>query len=317
MELVRGLDNYRARFPACVATIGNFDGVHLGHREMVHAVKRGAARLGLPSVVLTFEPSPREYFAQGEAPARLTRLREKFEALADLGVDYLVLLRFDARMAGVSPEAFIDEVLVKGLGVRHVVVGHDFRFAHRRAGSVDSLRAQGRIRNYDVEEVAPFLVEGERVSSSLVRAALAAGNLYRAQRLLGRPYRLTGKVAPGRQLGRTLGFPTANLLLHRRVTPFMGVFAVRVTGGGLDSAPGVANLGTRPVLAQPGGQAVEPLLEVHVFDFSGDLYRRCLQVEFVARLRDERWFPGLDELTVQMREDARQAREVLAVKGES
>jgi riboflavin kinase / FMN adenylyltransferase len=311
MQLVRGLPNLRARFTACVATIGNFDGVHVGHREMVRTVKRHAERLGLPSVVITFEPSPREYFARGDVPARLTRLREKFAALADLGVDYLMLLHFDARMAGVSPESFVDDVLVNGLGIRHLVVGHDFRFAHRRAGSVDTLHELGRTRHFAVEEVAPFLLDGERVSSSLVRAALADGNLYRAQLLLGRPYRMTGKVGPGRQLGRTLGFPTANLCLHRRVVPLTGVFAVRVTGGGLHDAPGVANLGTRPVLNESGGQAAKPLLEVHVFDFAGDLYRRCLHVDFVARLRDERWFPDLDALTLQMHEDARQAREIL------
>jgi riboflavin kinase/FMN adenylyltransferase len=312
MQLVRSLDNLRPPLPGCVATIGNFDGVHLGHQRMVDELRRQGARLGVPSVVITFEPSPREFFARGgEVPARLTRLREKFMALADLGVDSLVLLRFDARMAGVSPEGFVDDVLVKGLGVRHVVVGHDFRFAHRRAGTVETLRELGQSRGFEVDEVAPLLLDGERVSSSLVRAALADGNLYRAQRLLGRPYRLSGKVGPGRQLGRTLGFPTANLLLHRKVTPLMGVFAVRVSGGGLERAPAVANLGTRPVLNEAGGNAAEPLLEVHVFDFAGDLYGRCLHVEFVEKLRDERWFPGLDALTVQMHEDARQARDIL------
>jgi FAD synthase len=226
MQLVRGLDNLRVRLPGCVATIGNFDGVHLGHREMVREVKRHAVRLGLPAVVITFEPSPREYFAHGGVvPARLTRLREKVAALADLGVDCLVLLRFNAQMAQVSPQAFVDDVLVGGLGVRHLVVGHDFRFAHRRAGSVDTLRELGQTRGFAVEEVAPFQFEGER--------------------------------------------------------------------------------------NEAGGETAEPLLEVHVFDFAGDLYRRCLHVDFVAKLRDERWFPSLDALTVQMHEDARQARDIL------
>jgi riboflavin kinase/FMN adenylyltransferase len=316
MQLVRGLDNLRTRLPGCVATIGNFDGVHVGHQEMVREVKKQGARLGLPSVVISFEPSPREYFAYGGGvPARLTRLREKFAALADLGVDYLVLLRFNAQMAQVSPTGFVDDVLVRALGVRHLVVGHDFRFAHRRTGSVETLRELGNTRGFEVEEVSPFLLDGERVSSSLVRAALADGNLYRAHRLLGRLYRLSGKVGPGKQLGRTLGFPTANLSLHRKVTPFMGVFAVRVTGGGLKDAPAVASLGTRPVLSEAGGETAVPLLEVHVFDFAGDLYRRCLHVDFVAKLRDERWFPSLDALTVQMHEDARQARALLAVAG--
>ncbi len=309
MELVRGLHNLRARFTACAATIGNFDGVHLGHQEMVRVLKSQATRLGVPAVVISFEPSPREYFARDEVPARLTRFREKFAALAELGIDYFVCLRFDAQMAEVSPEGFVRDVLVNGLGVKQLVVGHDFRFAHRRAGSVATLHELGKTLHFGVDEVPPFEFDNQRVSSSLVRAALDAGNLYRAQLLLGRPYRLSGKVASGQQLGRTLGFPTANLCLHREVTPLKGVFAVRVTGGGLNSAPAVANLGVRPVLNL--ADEPEPLLEVHVFDFAGDLYRRHLDVDFVARLRDERWFPDLAALTVQMHEDAKQARVIL------
>lgn len=311
MELVRGLHNLRARFTACAATIGNFDGVHLGHQKMVHVLKEHATRRGLPAVVISFEPSPGEYFARDKIPARLTRFREKFVVLAELGIDYFVCLRFDAQMAGVSPEYFVHDLLVNGLGVKQLVVGHDFRFAHRRAGSVATLRELAKTQPFAVEEVPPFEFDGQRVSSSLVRAALDAGNLYRAQLLLGRPYRLSGKVAKGQQLGRTLGFPTANLFLHRKVVPLQGVFAVRVTGGGLTNAPAVANLGVRPVLNPV--EEVEPLLEVHVFDFAGDLYRRHLDVDFVARLRDERWFPSLDALTVQMHEDARQARAILGI----
>jgi len=311
MQLVRGLSPTRQRLAACVATIGNYDGVHLGHQEMLRVLQRAAREKGLPAVVITFEPSPREYFARGEAPARLTRFREKFAALKAAGVDALVLLRFDSRMAGVSPEGFVDGILVGALGVRHLVVGHDFRFAHKRAGTVETLLELGAGRGFSVEEVPPFLYGGERVSSSLIRAALDAGNLYRAQLLLGRPYRLSGKVRGGQRLGRTLGFPTANLALHRRVAPLKGVFAVRVTGPGLDEAPAVANLGTRPVLREPGGETLEPLLEVHVFDFAGNLYGQLLHVDFVARLRDEVWFPSLDALVVQMHDDAKQARAIL------
>lgn len=312
MKLVRGLDNLRGCLSGCVATIGNFDGVHLGHREMVRALQRHGQRLGLPTVVISFEPSPREYFSGGQVPARLMRFREKFEALDALGVDCFVCLRFDARMAQVSADGFVRDLLVKGLGLKFIVVGHDFRFAHKRAGSVATLREMGAALDFGVEEIAPFTMDGERVSSSLVRAALEAGNLYRAQLLLGRPYRLSGKVGPGQKLGRTLGFPTANLCLHRKVVPFQGVFAVRVSGAGLVNQPGVANLGTRPVLNATGVETAEPLLEAHVFDFAGDLYRRHLHVDFIARLRDERWFPSLEALTEQMHEDARQAREILA-----
>jgi len=311
VKLVRGFPQVRPPFDACVATIGNFDGVHLGHQEMIRALKRHGNRLGLPVVVISFEPSPREYFARGPVPARLSKFREKFDALEALGVDYFVCLRFDARMAGVSAKEFIVDLLVRQLGLKYIVVGHDFRFARAREGSVETLHELGDVSGFGVEEIAPYTIDGERVSSSLVRAALEAGSLYRAQLLLGRPYRLSGKVGPGRKLGRTLGFPTANLCLHRKVVPLQGVFAVRVTGAGLVDHPGVANLGTRPVLNAVGVETAEPLLEVHVFDFDGDLYRRHLHVDFIAKLRDERWFPSLEALTTQMHEDARQAREIL------
>lgn len=311
MKLVRGLHNLPAGFGPCVATIGNFDGVHLGHREMIRVLRAHGQRLKLPSVVISFEPSPREYFARGAVPARLTKFREKFDALSALAVDWFVCLRFDAQMAGVSADAFITDLLVRRLGLKFIVVGHDFRFARGREGSVATLEQRGSELGFGVEEIRPFELEGERVSSSLVRAALEAGNLYRAQLLLGRPFRLSGKVGPGQRLGRSLGFPTANLCLHRQVTPIQGVFAVRVSGAGLKEHPGVANLGTRPVLNAAGIDTPTPLLEVHVFDFDGDLYRRHLHVDFIARLRDERWFPSLEALTVQMSEDARQAREIL------
>lgn len=311
MKLVRGLDNLRGRIGSCVAAIGNFDGVHLGHREMIRVLQAHGRRLGLPVVVVSFEPSPREYFARGPVPARLTKFREKFDALAALGIDWFVCLRFDARMAGVGADTFITDILVRGIGLKFIVVGHDFRFARGREGSVATLQEKGAALGFGVEEIPPFQVDGERVSSSLVRAALEAGNLYRAQLLLGRPFRLSGKVGPGQRLGRLLGFPTANLCLHRQVTPLHGIFAVRVSGAGLDNRPGVASLGTRPVLNVAGIETPTPLLEVHVFDFDGDLYRRHLHVDFIARLREERWFPNLEALTVQMREDARQAREIL------
>ena len=310
MDLVRGLHNLRPRHRGCVVTIGNYDGLHLGHQAMLKHVRVRAAELSVPACVMSFEPSPREYLASiGVAPAapgRLSRFREKVHNLAAYQVDRFVCARFDARMQAVEPRAFVEEILVAGLGVRWVVVGNDFRFAKARAGTVDLLREMGAHLGFGVDQVPPFLVDGERVSSSLVRAALTAADMTQAAHLLGRPYGMFGKVIEGNQLGRKLGFPTANLRLHRRIVPMMGVFAVRVSGGGLQNAPGVANLGTRPVV-----DGKEPLLEAHVFDFDGDLYGKNLHVDFIARLRDERWFPNLDELVVQMKLDAAEARTLL------
>jgi riboflavin kinase/FMN adenylyltransferase len=308
MELVRGMPNLRPRHRGCVATIGNFDGVHLGHQHMIAALRAPASALGVPTVVITFEPTPREYFEGPAAPSRLTRLREKLAALAACGVDRVVVLRFDDRMRGMGADDFVDRLLVEGLGVRHLVVGHDFHFARRREGTVATLRAAGERHGFTVEEVGQFLVDGERVSSSLVREALNRGDLVRATRLLGRPYRMAGRVRLGQKLGRRLGFPTANLALHRKVVPLWGIFAVRASGAGLVDHPAVASLGTRPTV-----NGTDPLLEVHLFDWDGSLYGHYLDVDFVARLRDEQKFESLDALVAQMHRDAAAARRVLGV----
>lgn len=306
MELVRGLYNLRARHRGCVATIGNFDGVHRGHQHMIAAVRAAAIRVGLPAAVITFEPTPREFFEGDAAPARLTRLREKLEALASYGVDRVLVLRFDRRVQAMGATEFVERLLVDGLGVRHMVVGHDFHFARRREGNLALLQEAGKRHGFTVEEVGRYMDEGERVSSSLVRDALGRGDLERARKLLGRPYRMAGRVRRGAQLGRTLGFPTANLALHRKVVPLWGVFAVRVSGAGLADHPAVVSLGTRPTI-----NGTEPLLEVHVFDFDGDLYGRYLDVDFILRLRDERRFETIDALVAQMHRDAAAARAAL------
>lgn len=306
MEFVRGLHNVRPRHRGCVLTIGAFDGVHRGHQEMIRLVREQAAHCQVPAAVLSFEPTPREYFARGAPPARLTRFRERFDAFRLYGVDRFVCLRFNERIREMTQEEFIEQVLVQGLGVRHIVVGHDFRFARGHDGSVATLRDYGPRCNFEVTEVPPFELDGERVSSSLIRETLEVGDMARAAKFLGRPYRITGKVIDGTKLGRKLGFPTANLRLHRRATPIGGVFAVRVSGAGLQNAAGVANLGTRPAV-----NGKELLLEAHVFDFSGDLYRRYVHVDFIARLRDELWFPDMDTLVAQMHKDAAQARQIL------
>jgi riboflavin kinase/FMN adenylyltransferase len=307
MELVRGLHNVDRAARGCVLTIGAFDGIHLGHQEMIRVLQTIAAAQGLPATLLSFEPTPREFFAKGTPPARLTRFREKYEALQQYGVERFVCLRFDAALRSMSPDQFIGDVLEGALGARHVIVGHDFKFARNLAGNVETLRAAGPAAGFAVTEVPPFEIEGERVSSSLVRTALDAGDMQRAARLLGRPYRMTGKVVEGAKLGRKLGFPTANLRPQRRATPLAGVFAIRVSGGGLQNAPGVASLGTRPAV-----NGKELLLEAHVFDFDGDLYRKTLHVDFIARLRDELWFPDMEQLVEQMKRDATRAREILS-----
>lgn len=306
MELIRGLYNLRAQQRGCVLTIGAFDGIHLGHQEMIRVLRDRAQQYGLPAALLSFEPTPREFFAKGAPPARLTRFREKCEALQRYGVDRFVCLRFDERVRCLGREEFVGEVLVKALGVRHIVVGHDFRFGRGNQGDIASLRTLAASGNFEITEVPPFVVDGERVSSSSIREALGVGDMAKAAKLLGRPYRMTGKVMHGEKLGRKLGFPTANLRLHRRATPLAGVFAIRVSGAGLDNAPGVANLGTRPAV-----DGKELLLEAHVFDFNGDLYRKSLHVDFIAYLRAERWFAGMDALIAQMNRDAAQARQIL------
>ena len=307
MELVRGLQNIGNAARGCVLTVGNFDGVHLGHREMIRAVQERAAQLGAPGAVLVFEPSSKEFIDPDGAPARLTRWREKYVALAAAGADRLVTLRFNDCMRAMSPQAFVDELIVEALGARHVVVGHDFRYGRKALGTIESLREAGRARGFGVEEIAPYVIDGVRVSSTAVRDRLERGDFPGAARLLGHPYRMVGHVAHGRRLGHTLGFPTANLHLMRRKSPIWGIMAVRVFGIGAVAMAGVASLGTRPTV-----DGTEPLLEVHVFDFDGDLYGRLIEVEFVAKLRDEIKFDSLDALVNQMNIDAAQARELLS-----
>jgi riboflavin kinase / FMN adenylyltransferase len=259
------------------------------------------------ATVLVFEPSSKEFIDPEGAPPRLTRWREKFLALSALGVERLVTLRFDEYMRAMTPQSFVDELMVDALGTRHMVVGDDFRYGCKAGGTIDSLRAAGAAHGFGVEQIAPFIVDGVRVSSTAVRERLARSDFAGAQRLLGRAYRMMGRVVHGRELGRTLGFPTANLRLMRRKPPVNGVLAVRVFGIEQQPMRAVASLGTRPTV---GG--VEMLLEVHIFDFAGDLYGRELEVEFVAKLRDEVNFDSLDALVAQMQVDAAQARSVLS-----
>ncbi|WP_448506176.1 bifunctional riboflavin kinase/FAD synthetase [Immundisolibacter sp.] len=307
MELIRGLHNLRPRHHGCVASIGNFDGVHLGHQAIVARLHEHAAASGLPARVVLFEPQPLEFFHPEAGEPRLMRLREKLAALEALGVDGVLCLRFDARLAGMPREDFVDRLLVQGLGVRQLVVGPDFRFGHKRLGDVAYLKTVGASAGFGVEAVPPLLLDGERVSSTAVRQHLSGGDLAGAARLLGRPYTLYGRVSHGDERGRTIGSPTLNLPLRRKAVSLRGVFAVRVTGLADGPLPAVANLGVRPTV---GG--TYPLLEVHVLDFDGQVYGRQVQVEFVQQLRDERRFDGLDALRAQIDLDVRAARAVFA-----
>jgi riboflavin kinase/FMN adenylyltransferase len=287
--------------------VGNYDGVHLGHQQMIGVLKSRAAELRAAATVLVFEPSSKEFIDPEGAPARLTRWREKSIALQAHGVERLVTLRFDECVRAMTPRAFVDDLLVARLGTRHMVVGHDFRYGSNAGGTIETLRDAALSHGFGVEEVAPFVFDGVRVSSTAVRERLEYADYAGAARLLGRPYRMMGRVVHGRQLGRTLGFPTANLRLMRRKSPVWGILAVWAHGIDSRPLPGVASLGTRPTI-----NGTEPLLEVHVFDFAGDLYGRLIEVEFVAKLRDEAKFDSLDALVEQMHVDAAQARELLS-----
>jgi riboflavin kinase/FMN adenylyltransferase len=282
-------------------TIGNFDGVHRGHQAMLSRLVEAAGDLALPPAVLTFDPPPREFFARVTAPPRLSSLRDKIERFAAEGVARTYVARFDARLAALLPETFIDDVLVRRLGARWVLVGEDFRFGKGRAGDLSTLRRVAA--TFSVEAMRTVEVDGERASSTAVRAALAAGDLAHARALLGRPFTIAGRVAHGAKRGRSLGFPTANLRL-KRPAPVAGVFAVRVHGLGAASRAGVASVGVRPTVSASG----VPLLEVFIFDFDETIYGRRVGVEFLHKLRDEERYADLDALTRQIGTDVAQAR---------
>lgn len=303
MELIRGLHNLRPRHRGCVATIGNFDGVHLGHQAVIGQLAERAAELRLPSLVMLFEPQPQEYFRPEKAPARLMRLREKLAALRRYAIDRVLCVRFDARFAALEASDFIEQVLVRSLDVRYLVVGDDFRFGAKRGGDFAMLRRAGERHRFQVVNMHAFNVDGERVSSTRVRAALAAADVETAEKLLGRRYRMSGRVAHGRKLGRTLGIPTANIHLHRHNSPLRGIFVVEMYGLEGEPLPGVANVGTRPTV-----QGTEVILEVHLLDFDRDIYGAHVSVEFLHKLRDEKRFDSLEAMRLEILNDIARAR---------
>ena len=306
MEVIRGWHNVRPEHHGCVATIGNFDGVHLGHRALIDQLAALGRERDAPTTLVTFEPQPLEFFAGENAPPRLTRLREKLTALHALPLDRVALLRFDARLCAMSPVEFVESFLVAGLGVRVVVAGGDFRFGHRGEGNFDLLLSLGERHGFEVVRRETCRVRGGRVSSSWIRDALANDELEIARELLGRPYTVSGRVAHGDRRGRTIGFPTLNIAIARRRPALRGVYAVRVAGLESRELDGVANLGTRPTVDGSG-----VVLEVHVFDWSGNAYGRCIDVGFVAKIRDERKFDSLEALKSRIGRDSARAREIL------
>ncbi len=302
MEVIRGFYNLKDRHRGCAVTIGNFDGVHHGHQLLIsHLVAKGQ-ELGVPTMLITFEPTPREFFQGEQVPARLTRLREKIFWLEKTGLDYLLCFPFNERTRTQTAEWVCEEFLHRSLAVRYVVVGDDFHFGADRRGNYTMLEEAGERFGFDVSHLGTLTFEHERVSSTRVREALAAGDFDLAEKLLGRPYAITGRVVYGRQLGRQLGVPTANIRLQRYRAALEGVYAVTIDG--LDKPyEGIANIGVRPTV-----DGKEPLLEVHLFNFEGDIYGRLLSVTFCRKLRDERAFESIEALEKQIHQDIDEAR---------
>lgn len=303
MELIRGIHNIQPRHKGCVLTIGNFDGVHLGHQQVLKQVSDKAKQLGLPAIVMTFEPQPMEFFAGQKAPARLTRLRDKLTQLDKLSIERLLCVNFNASFADLSAESFIGDLLVNRLGVKFLVVGDDFCFGKGRRGDFEMLQQAGIQYGFEVVSTQSFCVQNTRVSSTEIRNALADDNLDLASELLGRSYSISGRVSHGQKLGRTIGFPTANIPLKRCVSPVSGVYVVQASFENRIAVGGVANIGKRPTV-----EGVRQQLEVHLFDFQGDLYGKPLQVSLLHKLRNEKKFESFEALKAQIELDAEAAR---------
>ncbi len=309
--VIRGLSNMASAPRGAVITIGNFDGVHIGHQALLKKTVEKAKELKTTSLVMIFEPQPFEFFAKGVCAPRLTRWREKFCLLAEEGIDAVFVVRFNKFFANFTAEQFIQTILKDTLQAKHVMVGDDFQFGHGREGDFHFLKRRGADLGFSVSNTPSVILNGERVSSTQVRKALADSNHDKVAQLLGRPYSMKGRVVHGDKRGRTIGFPTANIYLHRPVTPVQGVYIVRMHGVGQTALPGVANVGIRPTI---GG--TRSLLEVHLFNFSRDIYGKHVKVEFIEKLRDEERFPNLDLLVEQIRKDAEKARHYFEERGE-
>lgn len=306
MQLIRGIHNIRKEHHGCVATIGNFDGIHLGHQRVLKKLVRQAATLQLPALVITFEPQPLEFFRGQTAPARLMRFREKIMLLREFNVDRVLCLYFNAALADLSATDFVTKILLEKLGVRFLLVGDDFRFGKQRKGDYQLLQTLAKQHHFELAHTETVTFNQQRIGSSRVRDALTSGNFPLAKQLLDRPYFISGHVVHGDKRGTQLGFPTANLLLYRRVSPLTGVFAVKVHGIEQTALPGVANIGSRPTV-----DGKNHLLEVHLLDFQQTIYGRFVRVEFIQKLRAEQKFASLDALKQQIAQDVTLARTIL------
>ena len=308
MRLIRGLSHLEPFENGCVLTIGNFDGLHLGHRAVINKLAARGRDLGLPVVVMIFEPQPLEYFLGKNAPSRLMRLREKVMQFLTLPVDDLLILRFNQYLANWDAEQFVADILIKKLNVRHLVVGDDFHFGKARRGNFAMLKEKGEAFGFQVEDTGSYQLDGLRISSTLIRDALGAGDLDEVERLLGRCYSVCGRVAHGDKRGRTIGYPTANIRMFRKNTPVVGVYAVTMTGIDGREFEGVANVGTRPTI--DGGSKV--ILETHLFDFDKEIYGRYVEVHFKRKIRDEMRFRSLEELKAQIVKDVADTKKIFA-----
>lgn len=313
MQLIRGVYNFK-NMPdfrnGCALTIGNFDGVHFGHQQILKRLIEQAKILSVPSVVIVFEPQPREFFAKkltsSTAPARLMRLRDKISALQQIGIDYLLCIRFNQKFAELAPAEFIQSLLVDKLNVKYLSVGDDFQFGYKRSGNFEILQQAGKQFGFCVENSHSHCLGQDRISSSLIRQALQQDDLSQAEKMLGKPYSIRGRVAHGNKLGRTIGFPTANIMLNRLVTPIQGVYAVQVeTAEGIFN--GIANVGNRPTI-----NGTKPLLEVHLFEFDKSIYGQAIEVRFLKKVRSEIKFASFDELKSQIERDVIEVKNFFA-----
>tara|TARA_R110001583_G_scaffold6618_3_gene33562 strand:+ start:2664 stop:3593 length:930 start_codon:yes stop_codon:yes gene_type:complete len=304
MELVRGIHNLKSQHKGCVLSIGNFDGIHLGHQAVLTRLLKEAKRLNVPATVMTFEPQPEELFLGNHAPARLSRLRDKFVQLEKLTLDRLLCISFTHQFANISAESFIEDLLINKLNVKYLVVGDDFHFGYQRKGDFKLLKQAGKKYGFEVIDTQSLVQQTQRISSTLIRDSLAQGELEHASVMLGRKYSIAGRVSHGKKLGRTIGVPTANLLLKRRVSPVAGVFVVSIIGIDDKTYQGVANIGTRPTV-----QGERQQLEVHIFNFEGDLYGEQLEVVLEKKLRNEVKFDSFPELKQQIEKDIQGAKQ--------
>lgn len=298
MQLIRNYKNFPQKFSGSVLTIGNFDGVHLGHQRVIQRVMAIAKNKNLKSIVMVFEPTPKEFFMEEKAPARLMRWRDRYLAIQETGCDALVQLKFDKVFSRLSPNEFVKNILVDALDVKHLVIGDDFKFGYQRQGDFEHLMDAGMQHGFIVEDTQTLIRDSQRVSSSAIRTALAKGDIELATQFLGAPYHMSGRVIHGKKLGRELGFPTLNIPVKRQISPLHGVYAVKVHGLGVNPLPAIASIGTRPVVS-----GIDWLLEVHLLDHNGDYYGKRVDVEFLHFLRPELNFEDLDLLKKQMQQD--------------